>query len=329
MSDIYAVFNELAVALTYRGQAWTKYDANLWLEQFSHLLYRAEQTYVTGLRTYAHPHEITLVAGYSLQEWFNDQQFNPDIRLRLQTIFTSLSRLPAFPENQQGDTLIEYQYDGSPAFGLGAAHILDSIAISLATGHPIWQGSQLSLAIIEIADDSDELSSRTDIVRHMSTEAHLLAHEGWILDRLKTSAPNGKALLKKAKEWYPHLMFCKEAETQVKQLSGGTPLFRRIIGRLFELEDYCQQWLDGGFSRQSIPNSSGESDSTMQQYGHLRVFMCPDGEKRTFDYHLKGLPDHWRIHIWPDEEGIFRDNNDEAQKILIGYIGKHLTTATG
>ena len=67
----------------------------------------------------------------------------------------------------------------------------------------------------------------------------------------------------------------------------------------------------------------------MQQYGHLRIFVCPDGEKRTFDYHLKGLPDYWRIHIWPDEQGIFREANDPARKILIGYIGKHLLTATG
>lgn len=329
MSDIYAVFNELAVAPTYRDHAITKYDANQWLEQFSLLLYRAGQMNLAGLRTYAHPHEIELVAGYTLQEWFNDRQFSSDLRLRLQTIFQSLSRLPEFPENQQGNPLLEYRHDGALAYGLGAAHLLESIAISPATGHPTWQTDHLALAITEIEEDNGALSSKTGVVLHMSEEQHLTAHIGWILERLKTSVPNGKALSKKTKVWYPHLVFCKDVEAQLKQLAGGTPLFRRIINRLFELENYCREWSDGSFIVQKLPNSSTESESTMQQYGHLRVFVCPDGEKRTFDYHLKGLPDHWRIHIWPDEQGIFREANDPARKILIGYIGKHLLTATG
>lgn len=329
MSDIYAVFNELAVAPKYRDPTKTKYDANLWLEQFSRLLHRAEQKNIAGLRTYSHPHEIELVTEYTLQDWFNDQQFSPDLRLRLQTIFQALSRLPQFPENQQGNPLIEYKYDDTSAYGLGAAHLLESIAISPATGQRIWQIDQLPLVIMEIEEESESFSSRTDVVRHMSEEQHLTAHAAWVIERLKTSVPNGKALLKKTREWYPHLVFCKEAEDQLKQLAGGTPLFRRIISRLFELEHFCQDWLDGAFVGQNIPHSSTESDSTMQRYGNLRVFMCPDGERRTFDYHLKGLPDHWRIHIWPDEQGLFRDANDMTHKILIGYIGRHLLTASG
>lgn len=323
MSDIFAVFNELAVSPTYRNGSWTKYDANQWLRQFSYLLYKASQNNISGLRTYSHPHEIELISGYTLREWFHDSQFDPDLRLHLQTIFTELSRLPEFPENQQGDPLIQYFHNGRDAYGLGAAHFLDSIAISLNTGIRRWQTNSLRLEITELTEDA-ELVKIEDSVHHMCDETHLHSHSIWISQRLQTSVRNGKALLRKAGDWYPHLIFCKDAQTQLKQLAGGTPHFRRIISRLFELETYCQQWLDGGFDGSKIPNSSFESDSTMGRYGHLRNFVCPDGQTRAFAFHLKGLPGQWRIHIWPDEEGVFNETGDSSRKILIGYIGKHL-----
>ncbi len=329
MSDIYAVFNELAVAPAYRQQKWTKYDANQWLEQFSRLLYQAEQKNITGLRTYAHPHEIELIEGYSLQTWFNDQQFSLDLRLRLQDIFTSLSRIQAFPENKQGDPLIEYQYDSQPAYGLGAAHLLDSVAISLHTGHQAWEPDLLALQITEIQEENGEWLEKSESVRHISNAAHLPGHADWIAARLRTSAPNGRVLLRKVKEWYPHLIFCKDAEIQLRQLAGGTPQFRRIVTRLFELEAYCQHWQSGGFEGHKIPNSSWESDSTMQQYGRSREFVCPDGQRRSFAYHLKGLPGHWRIHIWADVDAVFGKLEDADGKILVGYLGPHLPTATG
>ena len=187
----------------------------------------------------------------------------------------------------------------------------------------------LPLKVIEISEENDDLVEKDDAVRHMCDEAHLQSHETWLVERLKTSVRNGRDLSKKAKEWYPHLLFCKDAEAQLKGLAGGTPQFRRVIARLFEIENYCQQWHEGGFEANAIPNASNESDSTMNQYGHLREFVCPDGVKRSFGFHLKGLPGHWRIHIWPDVEGIFCDSSDSPRKILIGYIGNHLPISTG
>ena len=67
----------------------------------------------------------------------------------------------------------------------------------------------------------------------------------------------------------------------------------------------------------------------MQEYGRLREFTCPDGQKRSFAYHLKGMPGHWRIHIWADVAADFGKMEDASKKILVGHIGPHLPTATG
>jgi hypothetical protein len=329
MSEIYAVFNELAVSPIYRNGSWSKYDANEWLKQFSLLLHKAAQKNVSGLRTYSHPHQIELIKGYTLLEWFSDSQFDLELRLLLQTKFAELSRILEFPENQQGNPLIQYLHNNKDAYGLGAAHLMESLAISLNTGNKRWRKNLLDIKIMEMVEDEADLVEYDETVRHMCEESHLQSHEKWIAERLKTIVRNGKELLKKAQEWYPNLLFCKDAEAQLKQLPGNTPEFRRIITRLFELERYCQQWEHGGFEVNAIPNASNESDSTMQQYGRLRMFICPDGQSRSFGFHLKGIPGHWRIHIWPDVEGVFRESSDSRRKILIGYIGRHLPTSTG
>jgi hypothetical protein len=167
-------------------------------------------------------------------------------------------------------------------------------------------------------------------VGHISQPDHLQQHKVWIAERLKSSVRNGRELLQKKATLYPHLVFCDEAEKQIKTLKANDVLFRKIVSRLLELEKYCQQWepntaFDG---QQKIPNSSGESEATMQQYGSLRQFKCPDGEIRTFAYHLKENLYGWRIHIWPDEQGLFGLAADQHRRILVGYVGVHLKTST-
>lgn len=77
------------------------------------------------------------------------------------------------------------------------------------------------------------------------------------------------------------------------------------------------RWRKGGFDYHQLHPASGEGKATMDRYGDERNFLCPDGQKRTFEWHLKGLPNAWRIHIWADSH---------SRKILIGYVGRHLPT---
>ena len=51
-----------------------------------------------------------------------------------------------------------------------------------------------------------------------------------------------------------------------------------------------------------------------EKYYNKRVFSMPDGRRVCFELHIK-TSGNLRIHLYP-----------EANKIYIGYIGKHLDT---
>lgn len=315
--DIYAVFNELSVASPATPNGATVHDARKWVADFSRLLYEAQQRGVGGLRTYRHIHEIQLIDGYSLMDWANDQTVDLELRLRIKTRFTELSLLTEFPENQQGDPLFECRHAGCVAYGIGAAHLLDSLAISLLS-EARWDTPSLPISLFEIVEEAPDGRESDHDLRHISTITHLPHHQHWIDERRRTSVRNGRDLWNKTKQWYPHLIFCDNAKKQILALRTGTRQLRRVVERLFELERYCtNSWVSGGFDGSKISNSSGESKLTLAQYGQQREFICPDGRKRLFEWHLKGIPDAWRIHIWPDEE---------THTILVGYIGEHLPT---
>ena len=83
-----------------------------------------------------------------------------------------------------------------------------------------------------------------------------------------------------------------------------------------------QEWL----ADKNIDYASGESDTTMGKYGDKRVFYDNVKKRRTkMPAHVKlggglGESKQLRIHLTWDED---------EQKWLIGYIGKHLPTASG
>lgn len=144
-------------------------------------------------------------------------------------------------------------------------------------------------------------------------------HRAWITERLFTAISTGEELWQQAAHWFSNLVFCDNARRQLQTLPAGALQLPRIIERLFEVERYCSRWTAGGFDGRQLSHASLESEQTLNMFGQMRMFVCPDGEKRLFEWHLKGFPNAWRIHFYPDEEN---------RLILIGYIGKHLPTAT-
>jgi hypothetical protein len=159
MSNIYMVFNELATFADFRPPIATKHEANQWLYEFNKLVGLAERENLAGLRTYHHPDQIYLTEAYTLRDWFQDDEFSRELRWSVQEKFARLSRTQEFPENQQGNPLAEYLYQGHPAHGLGAAHQFESLAISLPTGNEHWQTDSIFLFCRELVEleDGEEL----------------------------------------------------------------------------------------------------------------------------------------------------------------------------
>ena len=77
-------------------------------------------------------------------------------------------------------------------------------------------------------------------------------------------------------------------------------------------------WQAGYFSLEGYPfEESGESEPTLNKYGGERTFLCPDGEERLFERHVKLKECNWRIHFFPEVK---------TTKVIIGYVGSHLPT---
>jgi hypothetical protein len=211
----------------------------------------------------------------------------------------------------------EGRYEGVVALGLGYAHLLNGLSLSILT-EPCWNTALINLNCLELHPETNELLEERVTIKHASRALHITDHHKvWIAERVHASVRDGQSLWEKVTLWFPNLVFCDNARRQVQALQNNSLPLPRIVERLFELERYCRNWTEGGFDGAQLRNASPESHQTLNQFGQQRELVCPDGRIRLFNWHLKGLPNAWRIHIWPDEKN---------RKILIGYIGRHLPT---
>lgn len=117
---------------------------------------------------------------------------------------------------------------------------------------------------------------------------------------------------------FPNIIFCPDAEDQLKYYGTGK-YFSQCISQFRILDNYLMSWKEGIFQYQDLNDStaitiSPESRTTMGKHGAERVFTLPNGGTAVFELHIK-LGDI-RIHILED---------NASKKIMIGYIGKHLT----
>ncbi|WBX78132.1 hypothetical protein PG911_07705 [Tenacibaculum ovolyticum] len=119
-------------------------------------------------------------------------------------------------------------------------------------------------------------------------------------------------------ECFSKIIFCDSSEEQLKNYGNGK-YFHQCIQQFIELEIYLKSWTNGSFNYQDLKEKtsitlSPESATTMNKYKSERVFSLPQGGTAVFELHIK-LGDI-RIHILQD---------NSSKKIMIGYIGKHLT----
>lgn len=137
---------------------------------------------------------------------------------------------------------------------------------------------------------------------------------GWLLQRTQPITPaNGLALWIDRALFFPSLDFCSSVEHQITNLAGGEPSFKAIYRGFQDLQSYCDSWTTPNFDIHRLSNASGESRSTLAMYSRERTFLCPDGEHRLFEWHLKRSS--FRIHFYCFER---------TKRVLIGYAGSHL-----
>lgn len=304
--DIQLVFNELSLT----PPAENVYVARQRMEDFVKTLNSAVQNGVSNkFRANAEFFNSALAPEYSIGNWVVDSEVNLDTRLFLQLLQTQYPFLTKEEEN----LLAAYKLANQTAEGLGAAYLLESLAVSLNSA-PIWNFNSLTLIQETIVDDELNIIEEEVIVKHACSESHVLEHAEWIEHRVISGVDDGADLWDRRESLFPTLIFCEHIGKELESIDSGNPILRQIIKKLLEIEAQASIWEDGQFDIDVI-SADPESEATLQQYSQERTFECPDGELRLFSLHTRLAPGYWRMHFFPDPE---------THQVIIGYIGPHL-----
>ncbi len=261
-------------------------------------------------------HLTLLASDYTLRQWLNDIEVDKEERRFIRSLSTKTPFSEGVPDSDEVQLLennrgsCEFRYQGKPAIGLGVAYLLDIISVSLLS-EICWDFSYLDLDAISIDEDDKKIT-----IVHASRKEHLQDHIDWIKNRIHSSI-DGRDLWEQKDYLFPNLHFCSSVENQLQSLSTGNFMLEHVKERLRKLQKYTESWTEKSFNSDLLNcSASPESESTLKKYSKERTFICPDGRKRIFSWHVR-LPLAWRIHFYPEK----------PRKILIGYIGEHLPTA--
>jgi len=297
--------------------------ARQWMSQFINVLHQIKIGRVNKiLRTHQEWSTHLLAPDYSLAQWRNDPDVEREQRQFLRTLAHKSPFLVELPEKEKESLAYEFSLAGkkisnpsNQICGLGAAYLLNSLAVSLLSD-PKWDTSRLNLQMELLNEDGNIEEPQSISVEHASAIEHLQEHQEWIKKWVQRQVKNGIDLWERRTELFPSLIFCEPICNRIMSFTEGHLLFYQVVKRLFELEDYAQNWPAGtAFDKDKLPSkATPESSSRLQQYKDDFIFMCPDGKKRLFSWHVRLTPSAWRIHFIAEKPG----------QIIIGYIGEKI-----
>jgi hypothetical protein len=279
-----------------------------------------------SLRTKENFHTIILAPNYPLRRWLNDA--DQVERIFIKTLATKAPFSTEIVNSEIQDiennaSLSEFRYQGELAIGLGIAYVLNTItintiAISLLS-QECWDCNRLELEFRCLDEDGEIISEIVEII-HASRSSHVQEHASLIQknqERIYQEVSNGVELWERRQELFPNLEFCDAVRKQLENILTRQLELQPVINILCQLQKCCQNWDSGYFNLDGYSiEESGESKPTLEKYSKERTFVCPDGEERLFERHVKLRFCNWRIHFFAEQPGT----------VIIGYIGHHLPT---
>lgn len=305
---VFLVFNELSRAPI----APDLNTARTHLEEFSNILTDQRIKGRKALVAPAYFLQLQVCNGYSVGRWLAETRGGDhERRLRIKTLF---DRYVVYSECISADQIeaqdVEYRRDGQPAEGLSVAFVVDGLALSFRSCHQ-WDTASIDLEKNWI--NNNDVETCTVRVPHACRTPHLEVHLEWLRRKEPPPPGNGRELWNGRVSLFPNLDFCDSVDDQITTLGGNEPRFKAALRGLTDLQNYCYSWDTGNFDIHRLANASGESQSTLDMYSDERTFLCPDGEYRLFEWHLKR--GDTRIHFL---------DLPAPKRILIGYVGDHL-----
>ena len=270
-----------------------------------------------GLRCQEDFNTASLAPEYPLSKWRNDRDVDRELRRYVGRLITYYPFLKGIEDQEllELEQISEFRLERDSICGLGMAYLLSGMAVSFASEER-WEQSNIDI-IMDRLSHSGEIVTETVAVVHASREDHVIFHKQWFQRRNALFFKNGNALLEKASEVFPHLEFSDESQRQLRSTLGNDSVFRLVVGKLEGLERYCNAWSDGPFDPSGVPGKvTPESAATLDKFGAEHTFRCPDGERRTFSWHVRVTKGD-RIYFFPDKT---------RRQVIIGHVGAHLPT---
>jgi hypothetical protein len=310
------ILNELSIASP------TNAPIDERLSGLSRVLARlAELGFARVLRTTQEALTIPLGNGLTLPGWAMQRSADRNGREARQLLMARLGRAPfveqllAEAEEARGRQF-EARFGGQVARGLGAALLLDSVAISVPGA---WAFEIDPLRVeLDALDEAGVLTMTTQPVLHVYGPPHVEAQRELLRVRVLRRVESGSELWRRRTELLASLEFCARVERDLAALTGKEPWFFEICRHLAVLSDSISVWTDGAFNPTDV-TWTHESKPTLDHpvYGAQREFDAPGGQRRQFSSHTKLNAVGWRIYFLPDAG---------TRRALIGYIGPHLDT---
>ncbi|WP_119582555.1 hypothetical protein [Streptomyces europaeiscabiei] len=259
---------------------------------------------------------LQIADGHPIGKWHGAPR-NKELWQRLLLMQSKWPHRTVFPEGESYFD-VEYRHRGETVDGLGAAHLMDGLGVSLLVD-ACWSEHQLTLEREQLVESDDGESGEGETsevsVRHMAGRDHFETHRAWIKDGAEVVRRGGLDAVRRGEElwegraaFFPHLQFLPRAEEDLRQLPEVW--VRPVRERLVELEAAVSEWDPD--ARPIGP--LWRSDVRTEFETRRRLCWFRDGPKdELFDWHCEFLPKPGRIH--------FRLLHDE-RTLRIAYVGR-------
>ncbi|WP_062207662.1 hypothetical protein [Streptomyces sp. NBRC 109706] len=261
---------------------------------------------------------LQLADGYPIGKWHGNPR-NRDLWRRLMLMQARSPHRAVLPAGDDSWDGVEYRHGGETVEGLGVAHLLGGLGVSLAV-EARWDTDRLALEREELVEDADgEVRSETGevTVRHLSGPHHHEAHRRWLLHGVEAlrrggldAVRRGAELWERREVFFPGLQFLPRVEEDLRQLPAVW--VQPVRDRLAELAAAVADWDPA--ARPIAPQ--WRSDVRTEFESRRRLCWFPDEERdELFDWHCEFLPKPGRIH--------FRLLHGE-RALRIAYVGRKL-----
>ncbi|MEW6712019.1 MAG: hypothetical protein AB1403_19505 [Candidatus Riflebacteria bacterium] len=269
-------------------------------------------------------HRIELSSGFFFQDWF---QQNRAEKVDLIRAFRSITtRQPFFdkPDIDNNVELFEVFFEESNDYSALRAAAWHEAPLASFPSNPPWLQAKLNVCINTLDEDSQVVSSQTELV-NLYSHNNLENDFNELIQKRNAEIASGKDLLANFSDYFPGLRLCEKAGSQLACWSASQNLWHQVKESLAALNRFSEKWANNEFldySHENLKSSglskevSGESEKVRNdtRLRKEREFFLSTGIKAFFENHIK-LSKGYRIHFYPC---------NEEKIIYIGYIGPHL-----